>query len=186
MEFQDYLNRFEQNLVQELLQLCTAGKMLDGTLLASDDIEEHWKKLGPEYLADAVEQVQQYPTVSVAWAAYLGMAVAYGWDADWNTTAKAPYQAFYGSQGFDDMDEFIVRDLMGLPLDSEEARQIENMVRSCAQKCVDRIRREEIAPQSPLAYHVFACAAKIMYRIGAALQLKRMGYKFEKMDLPTC
>ena len=41
-------------------------------------------------------------------------------------------------------------------------------------------------PQSPLAYHVFATASKTMYRIGAALELKRLGYKFEKMDLPSC
>ena len=68
----------------------------------------------------------------------------------------------------------------------EEAAVLERMVRSCAQKCVDMIRREQIEPQSPLAYHVFATASKTMYRIGAALELKRLGYKFEKMDLPSC
>ena len=186
MEYKDYLAAFEQKLQNELLKLCTTCKMLDGVLLATDDIDERWNKLAPEYLADAVGQVQQYPTVSVAWAAYLGMAIAFGWDADWNTTSKAPYQAFYGEQGFDDMDEFIVRDLLGIALDSEEAAVLERMVRSCAQKCVDMIRREQIEPQSPLAYHVFATASKTMYRIGAALELKRLGYKFEKMDLPSC
>lgn len=186
MEYNDYLKAFEEKLQNELLKLCTSSKMLDGVLLATDDINEKWNHLAPDYLADAVGQVQQYPTVSVAWAAYLGMGIAYGWDANWEMTSKAPYQAFYGEQGFDDMDEFIVRDLMGIPLDNEEAAQIEHIVRSCAQKCVDLIRREQIEPQSPLAYHVFATASKIMYRIGAALELKRLGYKFEKMDLPSC
>ena len=57
MEYKDYLAAFEQKLQNELLKLCTTCKMLDGTLLATDDIDEHWKKLGPEYLADAVGQV---------------------------------------------------------------------------------------------------------------------------------
>lgn len=186
MEYNEFLAAFEQKLTNEMLHLCTSCQMLDGVLLATDDINDHWKVLGPEYLADAVGQIKDYPTVSVAWAAYLGMAVAFGWDADWNTTSKATYQAFYGSEGFDNMDEFIVRDLLGLPLEGNEARTIEQMIRSCAQKCVDMIRREQVEPQSPLAYHVFATAAKTMYRIGSALELKRLGYKFEKVDLPSC
>jgi hypothetical protein len=35
-----------------------------------------------------------------------------------------------------------------------------------------------------MAFHVFARAIKVMYRIGAALELKRLGYKFEEVQLP--
>jgi hypothetical protein len=35
-----------------------------------------------------------------------------------------------------------------------------------------------------MAFHVFARAVKVMYRIGAALELKRLGYKFEEVALP--
>lgn len=182
----EYLNRFENKLQEALLRLCTSYHMLDGTLLASDDIDLHWKKLAPEYMADAVPQVREYPTVSVAWAAYLGMAVAYGWDVDWETMEKAEYQAYYGEQGFDDMDEHIVRDILGLPLDGEEARNIEAMVRRCAQAAIDHIRHEGIEPQSEMAFHVFVRATKAMYRIGAAMELKRLGYKFEKINLAEC
>ena len=87
-----YLERFETRLQHELLQLCCSQKMLNGTLLASEDIDQQWQKLGPEYLADAVTQIKDYPTVSVAWAAYLGMGIANGWDKDWNR-----YQ--FGQQG---------------------------------------------------------------------------------------
>ena len=170
----EYLNRFENKLQEALLRLCTSYHMLDGTLLASDDIDLHWKKLAPEYMADAVPQVREYPTVSVAWAAYLGMV------------EKAEYQAYYGEQGFDDMDEHIVRDILGLPLDGEEARNIEAMVRRCAQAAIDHIRHEGIEPQSEMAFHVFARATKAMYRIGAAMELKRLGYKFEKINLAEC
>lgn len=186
MELKEYLDCFENKLQQELLRLCTNYKFLDGTLPATDDIDDYWLVIAPEYMVDAVEQVQDYPTVSVAWAAYLGMAVAYGWDIDWGAISKAKYKDFYGEQGFDDMDEHLIRDIMGIPLDSEEAKSIEGMIRRCGETTVDLIRRENIEPQSPTAFHVFTIATRVMYRTGAAIQLKRMGYRFEKVNLGDC
>lgn len=183
---QEYLKRFEDRLQQELLRLCTSYGMLDGVLLAGDDIDERWRELAPEYMADAMEQLAGYPTVAVAWAAYLGMAVAYGWDSRWEFFSKAEYKCFYGEQGFDDMDEHVTRDLLGIPLDSDEAKRLEDMVRRCAQTAISLIRREQIEPQSPMAFHVFARAVKSMFRIGAAIELKRLGYRFEKMNVGDC
>lgn len=157
--------------------------MLDGTLLAADDIDNRWHDLAPEYVADAVGQIRDYPVVSVAWAAYLGLGVAFGWDEDWEYYAQASYQSYYGEQGFDDMDEHIVRDLLQLPLDSKEAGQLEDIIRRCGQATVSMIRHEQIEPQSPMAFHVFARACRTMFRIGAAIELKRLGYKFEKIEL---
>lgn len=186
MELREYLDSFEEKLQLEILRLCTNYKFLGGSLLATDDIDNYWEVLAPEYIADAVEQVHDYPTVSVAWAAYLGMAVAYGWDIDWNTISKAKYKDYYGEQGFDDMDEHLIRDIIGIPLESEDAKNIEEIIRRCAQKAIDIIRREQIEPQSPTAFHVFARAVRVMYRTGAAIQFKRMGYKFEKVNLGDC
>ena len=181
---QRILERFEEKLQGELLRLCASYGMLEGTLLSTDDINDLWHDtLAPEYVADAVTQIQDYPTVSVAWAAYLGMAVAHGWDKDWEKCKTAEYKSYYGNDGFDDMDEHIIRDIIGLPLDSDEAKNIEMMIRRMAQTTVNLIRHEQIEPQSPMAFHVFARAVKVMFRMGAALQLKRLGYKFHKVDL---
>ncbi len=179
----EYLDRFELKLEEELLTLCTSRKMLDGILLSTDDIDNHWKTLAPEYIADAVKEVPAYPVVSVAWAAYLGMAVAKGWDSDWTKCLATPYANYYGEHRFDDMDEHITRHILGLELDSPAASAIEDMLRMCGEKAVDLIRYEHIEPQSVMAFHVFARSAKAMFRIGAALQLFRMGYKFEKVKL---
>ncbi len=178
-----YLIRFEEKMQDDLLRLATSRNMLKGVLLATEDIDEQWNILAPEYMGDAVPQIAHYPTVSVAWAAYLGMAVAYGWDSDWETFLKMPYQSYYGEQGFDDMDEHIVRDLLRIPLDSRTAKELEETIRQCGEKAVDLIRYEQIPPQSEMAFHVFARACKAMYKIGAAIQLKRMGYNFEKVNL---
>ena len=179
-----FLNRFEEKIQNELLRICTSQGMLEGVLLSTDDIDGHWDVLAPEYVADAVGQIADYPTVSVAWAGYLGMAVAHGWDKNWQECLKTPYKAYYGNQGFDDMDEYIVEHILGLSLDSLEAKKLEGTIRSCAQAVVTLIRREQIEPQSPMAFHVFARAIKVMYRIGAALELNRLGYKFEEVTLP--
>ena len=180
-----YLENFESRITDELLRLCKQYGVLDGTLLASDDISARWDALAPEYMADAVPNIADYPTVAIAWAGYLGMAVAHQWDGDWATYSKAEYKSYYGGQGFDDMDEHIVRDILGMPLDSPEAKNIEEMMRRCAYSALSLVRHEDIAPQSPMAYYTFARTVKVMYRIGAAIELKRNGYKFEKIDLPT-
>ncbi len=178
-----YLDAFEEKMQNELLRICTAYKMLDGVLLNSDDIDDYWDIIAHEYIADAVMQIQDYPTVSVAWASYIGMAVAYGWDVNWEIFSKYSYKSFYGEQGFDDMDEHIVKDILLIPLQSPEAADIEAVIRKCGETAVNLIRHEQIEPQSKLAYQVFAVTCKIMYRIGAAIELKRLGYKFEKVPL---
>ena len=171
-----FLNRFEEKMQNELLRLCTSRGMLSGTLLATDDVDDRWNVLAPEYVADAVGQIADYPTVSVAWAGYLGLAVAHGWDSNWEACVRTEYRQYYGTQGFDNMDEHIVQQVLGLSLESKEAKDLEAMLRSCAQTAVTLIRREQIEPQSPMAFHVFARAIKVMYRIGAAIELKRLGY----------
>ncbi|WP_334167024.1 hypothetical protein [Phocaeicola paurosaccharolyticus] len=178
-----YLDVFEEKLQNELLRICTACKMLDGVLLNSDDIDDYWKVIAPEYIADAAIQIPDYPTVSVAWASFLGMAIAYGWDLDWEIFSKYGYKNFYGEQGFDDMDEHIIRDILLIPLESEKATDLEIVIRKCGETAVSMIRHEKIEPQSKLAFYIFARTCRIMYRIGASIELKWLGYNFEKVPL---
>ena len=44
----EYLNRFEERLQQELLRLCTDYHVLDGTLLATEDLDNRWHDLAPQ------------------------------------------------------------------------------------------------------------------------------------------
>ncbi len=179
----EYFDDFEQKLTMELLRKCSSSRFLDGKLLEAEDINDRWEELAPEYIADAVTQIRDYPTVSVAWAAYLGIAVANHWDADWEAHAHSPYQSYYGAQGFDDMDEHIVYNILGITQGSPEADKLESAIRLCGETAVSIIRHEQIAPQTPEAFHIFARACKAMFRLGVAIELKRLGYKFEKIDL---
>lgn len=180
-----YLENFESRITDELLRMCKQYGSLDGTLLATDDIDARWNDFAPEYMADAVPNIASYPTVAIAWAGYLGMAVAHLWDGDWTVHSKDGYKSFYGGLGFDDMDEHIVRDIIGFHLESREAKNIEEMMRRLGETALTLIRRERIEPQSPMAFHVYARVVKVMYKIGAAIELKRLGYKFEQVNIPN-
>ena len=179
-----YLENFESRIMDELLRLCTQYKVLEGTLLSTEDIDARWHDMAPEYVADAVPNIADYPTVAIAWAGYVGMAVAHLWDSDWAAHCKDEYTSLYGPAGFDDMDENIVQKVLGFHLESLEAKNIEVMMRRLAETALTLIRRENIEPQSPMAFHVYARAIKVMYRLGAAIELKRLGYRFEQVNLP--
>lgn len=183
--FMDYkfLNDYQENLQRELLRLCSSNSMLSGTLLASENIDYLWDKIAPEYMADAVKEIQQYPMVSVAWAAFIGMAIAQLWDTDWQKGKETEYTDLYGERGFDDMDEHILYDIIGFDTDSAKAKQVEDMIRQCADCALSHIRHSAVEPQSPTAFHIFARTCKVMYRIGASIQLYRLGYKYDKINL---
>ena len=178
-----YYDTYESNLLQEMLRTCSSLGMLDRELLNSEDIDRKWKEWAPEYIAEALPEVNSYPEFAIACAGYAGMAVAHWWDEDWGRHHGAKYESMHGSRGFDNMDEHIVQKILGLSLDSVEAKQIMNIMLCCAQKAITFIQHEHIEHQTVKAFHIFARTVKVMYRIGAAIQLRRLGYKFHKVDM---
>ena len=181
MEDQLYYNMFQDRLERELLKICTDAGMLSGIMLRSDDIDLKWKELAPEYIADGVKEIAAYPTVSVAWAGYIGMAVACWWNRDWNKLKDQPYSVLLGPNGFDDMDDHILKDILGLLPDGKQAQQITSLMQTCAQTAVTFIRQEKIEPQSRRAFYVYARAVQVMFSIGAAIELHRLGYEMKKL-----
>ena len=177
-----YLDRFEEKLRKHLLRLATQREALDGKLLESQDLTDYWLTIEAEYMADAVSEIASYPTVSVAWALYIGLAAAYCWDTDWDTYRNTPYTDYYGSQGFDNMDDHIVQDILGLTPQSDEARQLVSLIQTLAQETVSLIRHEQIEPQSPMAFYAFSRACRVMFALGVALQMKRLGYYYENIN----
>ena len=178
-----YYEAYEEKLQQEILKMCKSLGMLDNELLSSEDIDQKWKEWAPEYIAEALPEVNSYPEFAIACAGYAGMAVAQWWDEDWGRHHSAAYESLHGPRGFDDMDEYIVQNILKLQLDSPEAKQLVNILLCCAQKAVTFIRHEQIEAQTVKAFHIFARTVKVLYRTGAAIQLRRLGYKLHKYDI---
>ena len=181
-----FYNMFESRMEQDLLKICRDHGVLENHLLQSDDINDKWTAYAPEYMAQAVKEIADYPTVGIAWAAYIGMAVACWWNRDWDKLKDQPYSVLQGERGFDDMDEHIVRDILGLQLEGKEAKKIENVIHSCAEHALGLIRREGIEPQSKKAFYVYARTEQVMFKIGAAIELHRLGYEYRKLDSKDC
>ncbi len=173
---------FQERLEKEMLRICTDAGMLEGILLRSEDIDQKWKELAPEYIADGVKEIAAYPTVSIAWAGYIGMAVACWWNRDWKRLKDQPYSVLLGPNGFDDMDDHILKDILGLLPEGKQAQQITTVMQSCAQTAVTFIRQEQIEPQSKRAFYVYARAVQVMFSVGAAVELCRLGYEMKKLQ----
>lgn len=182
MEQTEYLQQYEDNLQRDLQQLLVSrNELAAGPLPQTPDITDRWHALAPSYCADAVKEIAQYPLVALGWAMYTGMALARYWDDDWQTYGPHPnlYEHVRDVRGFDYLDEVVRTDLYGYAPGSKEFDDCEALVRSCAQMANDRIRHEQIEPSTPLAFHVFARSIKVLYLLGAAVGLRRLGYKME-------
>lgn len=178
----EYYIDFEQRLLEELAGICPECASADGMLLGSDDIDEKWKEMGPEYMAEAVTQLNDYPEAALGWAAYVGLAVAGWWDGDWSANRLRSYTSLHGSRGFDDMDEHIIRDILGLPLKGEEALKFEKQFQAISYGTISFIRHEGTEAQTTKAYYTFAHAVNVIFRIGVSLGLKRLGYKYDRVN----
>lgn len=180
----ELLNRYEESLRKSLTEHLTSLKALDGRLLEVEELNEKWRSSAPSYMADAVPEIAKYPLVAVAWAMYEGMGAAVLWDKEWSRyeTTEDFHTMFTGPRGFDCMDEYITEVLMCLPLGSDEANKLEDLVRSTAERAQSLIRKEQIEAQSVMAFHIFARTTKVMFEAGVAVALRRMGYNYVKVN----
>lgn len=181
MEQKEYIERYEQGLMQHLLRMLTIDGKLGGQVLVTDDLTDKWNEIASSYVKDSVKEIADYPTVSLGWAMYLGMAVAKFWGDDWSIYNKVEnlYEYVRDKRGYDCMDEYIREEVLGLK--GEEFDKMEQLVQNCAQQVLARIRHEQIEPQSALAYYVYIASIRVLYQLGASVVLHRLGYKFEKL-----
>ena len=172
------LDRFEKILEDGLVKICRSEGLLD-EILNSPDIDGVWEAYMKDYVADAVRNFNEYPAAALGFAAFLGMAVANRWDRDWDNAKDAPYSSYYGPRGFDDMDDHILEDV--LCLQPEYAKKVSGTVGSCVWSTLALIRHEAIEAQTAEGFYVLVRCYCVMFRIGASIELKRLGYSKVKL-----
>ena len=176
MDRQDRLDKFQEMLEAGLVKVCRMSD-LEVEIMSSPDLDAAWNVMLEGYVADAVENFNEYPFAALGFAAYLGMAVANRWDKDWILYRDAPYTSYYGDRGFDNMDDHIVADV--LHLDGAEAAKLKGVVLNCTQAVLDLLRYESIETDTEFGFYALVRCYSAMFKTGASIELKRLGYTLE-------
>lgn len=185
------LHDFEENIKKDLHQYLMAQGEVEERLPDAPDIEERWEAIGQAYMTDGVREFADYPTVSLGWMMYVGMAVAKMWDEDWEHYSKLDdlYLHLRDVRGYDAMDEHIREDILGLCPTAPAAEgsslndyaATEKLVGECAARTNSRLRRSGYEAGTKDAFKAYVACLHQLYLMGAAVQLLRMGYKMVKV-----
>ena len=71
---------FEQELHQDLHQFLQSMKEIDARLPECPDVEEKWEQIAKAYIPDGIREFNDFPSASLGWMMYIGMAVVQGVD----------------------------------------------------------------------------------------------------------
>lgn len=187
MEQQEYLQNFEKALSEQLIKMLSDKNLLGGYTFEVEELGQMWHKCAPDYMADAVPQIADYPLAAIAWAAYFGAGAAVMWDKQKIADDENLYLRLRDARGFDEMDEYVAYLMLDNGIKQTDIDRVEDALRSAAMAAETAIRKEGIEPQSVMAFHIFARVVKIFFVLGLSVALHLMGYKYEKVkvDLPS-
>lgn len=196
---------FEERIHGDLYQYLLGRKAVDERLPECPDVEERWAGIGNSYVPDGAREFRDYPVASLGWMMYLGMAVAKLWDEEsqWLSIASQSvasgakpsgeqkewtiysqiddlYLYMRDKRGYDLLDEYIREDV--LMLRGEESSELEALVSECAARVHSALMHEKIEPGTREAFEAYVACLHQLYVFGAAVQLKRMGYRMERVE----
>ena len=108
------IEQFEEQLHQDLHQFLQSMKEIDARLPECPDVEEKWEQIAKAYIPDGIREFNDFPSASLGWMMYIGMAVAKFWDAEWEIYSKIDdlYAYMRDKRGYDSMDEYIREDVL--------------------------------------------------------------------------
>lgn len=176
------MEQFEDQLHQDLHQYLLSLEEVDEHLPECIDVEEKWEEMARAYIPDGIREFNSFPSASLGWMMYLGMAVAQLWDLEWATFSKMDdlYVHLRDKRGYDCMDEYIREEV--LALSGVDYVSLEKLVGECASRVYNALRHQTIEPGTREAFNAYVSSLHQLYLFGAAVQLKRLGYHMTKMS----
>ena len=172
---------FETKLQQDLHQYLLSVEEVDERQPDCPDVEGKWYGIAQAYIPDGIREFKDYPTSSLGWMMYIGMAVTKFWDEEWTLYANLPdlYVYLRDKRGYDCMDEYIREDVLRLRGDDYTA--LERLVGECASRVNNALRHQAIEPGTKEAFNAYVACLHQLYLAGMAVQLNRMGYRMAKL-----
>ena len=176
------MENFEEILRKDLHQFLLSMKEVDERLPECPDVEEKWESIAKAYIPDGIREFQDYPSASLGWMMYIGMAVAKMWDTEWAIYSKIEdlYAYMRDKRGYDTMDEYIREEV--LLLQGIDYTVLEKVTGECASRVYNALMHQHLEPGTKEAFNGYVACLHQLYLMGAAMQLKRMGYHMTKMN----
>ena len=170
------MEQFEEKLRQDLHQFLLSVDEVDERLPECPDVEDKWEAIARAYLPDGIREFQDFPSASLGWMMYIGMALAKMWDTEWEIYSKIDdvYAYMRGKRGYDGLDEYIREEV--LLLSGADYVGLEKLVGECASRVYNALRRQNIEPGTREAFNAYVACLHQLYLMGIAVQLKRMDY----------
>ena len=173
--------KFEEVLGRDLHQFLLSMNEVDERLPECPDVEKKWEAIVKAYIPDGIKEFKNYPTASLGWMMYIGMAVAKMWDTEWDIYSKVEdlYAYMRDKRGYDSMDEYIREDV--LLLQGDNYTDLEKLTGVCASRVYNALMHQHLEPGTKEAFEGYVACLHQLYLMGAAIQLKRMGYHMTKV-----
>lgn len=173
---------FEQIFHDDLYSYLLSMGMVDERLPEAPDLEQLWPKLGESYMADGIREYNTgYPSVSLGWMMFIGMAVAKYWDVEWELYSKVSdlYAYLRDRIDYDHIDDYILDSV--LCLDAAARKRVNDIVAESASRTYSRITHMHLEQATADAFRAYTAALHQMYLMGVAVELKSLGYHMTKL-----
>lgn len=179
---QELVKGFGERVRNDLMGFLVGKGAVDAHLPECPDVEEKWPEIARSYLPDGAREFKDYPVVSLGWMMFVGMAMAWYWDADWeaNSSRTDYYTALREMRGYDNMDEAVVEDVLGCK--GEEAEKVTTLVSECAARVYSLLLHDKVEPGTEAAFGVYVAALHQLYLAGVAVGLKSLGYHMTPLN----
>ena len=180
--YRRYMENFEEILRKDLHQFLLSMKEVDERLPECPDVEDKWEEIAKAYIPDGIREFQDFPSASLGWMMYIGMAVAKMWDTEWEIYSKIEdlYAYMRDKRGYDSMDEYIREEV--LLLQGIDYTVLEKVTGECASRVYNALMHQHLEPGTKEAFNGYVACLHQLYLMGVAMQLKRMGYHMTKMN----
>lgn len=175
------MDNFAATLLEDLHRYLVNRGAVDERMPECPDVEDKWVAVAEAYLPDGAREFASYPIASLGWMMFIGMAIAKYWDTDWEKHCKIDdlYTPMRDKRGFDNLDEYILDEVLDLHGDDAEAMQ--TLVGDCAERAKRALFSQDIEPGTADAFRGYVACLQCMYQLGMAVQLKAMGYHMERL-----
>ena len=102
------MENFEEQLRKDLHQFLLNMQEVDERMPECPDVEEKWEEIAKAYIPDGIKEFNDFPSASLGWMMYIGMAVAKMWDTEWEILEDL-YAYMRDKRGYDAMDDTSAR-----------------------------------------------------------------------------